>query len=54
MISWLELHHLNAFVKIATDALMLYTKSWKNVLKRFIPSRALHRRFLGSFHFKKR
>ena len=24
MISWLELNHLNAFVKLATDALMLY------------------------------
>ena len=36
MISWLELNHANAFVKIATDALMLYIKSWKNVLKRFV------------------
>ena len=34
MTSWLELDHLNAFVKIATDALMLHIKSWKNVLKR--------------------
>ena len=36
MISWLELNHLNAFVKIATDALMLYIKRWNNVLKRFM------------------
>ena len=36
MISWLELNHPNAFVKIATDELMLYIKSWKNVLKRFV------------------
>ena len=38
MISWLELNHLNAFVKIAIDALMLHTVyiSWKNVLKRFM------------------
>ena len=34
MTCWLELNHLNAFVKIATDVLMLYIKSWKNVLKR--------------------
>ena len=30
-----ELHHLFAFGKIVTDALMLHIKSWKNVLKRF-------------------
>ena len=30
-----ELNRLNAFVKTATDALMLYIKSRENVLKRF-------------------
>ena len=30
-----ELNRLNAFVKTATDALMLYMKSRENVLKRF-------------------
>ena len=30
MISWPELNHLDAFVKIATAALM-YIKSWENV-----------------------
>ena len=35
MTCWPELNHRNAFVKIATDALMLCIKSWKNVLKRF-------------------
>ena len=34
MISRLELNDLNAFVKIATDALMLYIKTY--VLKRFM------------------
>ena len=35
MISWPELNHRNVLVKIATDVLMLYIRSWKNVLKRF-------------------
>ena len=34
MTSRLELNDLNAFVKIATDALMLYIKTY--VLKRFM------------------
>ena len=63
MISWLELNHLNAFVKITTDALMLYIKRWNNVLKRFMecwftPIKKKNDyftgAFLGSSHFKKR
>ena len=62
MISWLELNHLNAFVKIATDALMLYIKRWNNVLKRFMErwftpikkNDYFTGAFLGSSHFKKR
>ena len=58
MISWLELNHLNASVKIATDALMLYIKSWKNVLKRIWSAglthkRLFHRRVLRKFSFQK-
>ena len=60
MICWPELNHLNAFVKNATDALTLYFKSWKNVLKRF-SERCYNPfindystgAFLRSFHFKK-
>ena len=61
MICWPELNHRNAFVKIATDALTLYIKSWKNVLQRF-SERCYNKyindystgAFLRSFHFKKR
>ena len=60
MISWLELNHLNAFVKIATDALMPYIKRWNNVLKRFMErwftpiNDYFTGAFLGSSHFKTR
>ena len=49
MISWLELNHLNAFVKIAADALILYIKSWKNVLTFFsdIEGHVLENSLLG-------
>ena len=58
MSCWLELNHLNAFVKIATDALILYIKSWENVLKRLWSAglthkRLFHRRVFRKFSFQK-
>ena len=38
-----ELNRLNAFVKIAKDALMLHIKSWKTVLKSFTEHKPIQR-----------
>ena len=53
MSCWPELNHLNASVKIAADALMLYIKSWKNVLKRFSEAGIIHKRLFHRLVFTK-
>ena len=54
-----ELNRLNAFEKKnARDALMLYTKSRKSILKKFHGAEPIYGystgAFLRNFHFKKR
>ena len=46
-----ELNRLNAFVKIAKDALMLHIKSWKTVLKSFTEHKPIQR---GQTAYRKR
>ena len=44
MICWPDLNHINAFVKIATDAWMQKINSCKNVLKHFSECGITHKR----------